>query len=324
MMTQLSSLERERASNIGQEALSAFYGSREGDLTSDCKQLELSLKNLLARNGFADLKVDTSPKLQASALDKVRRKSLNEKSDYAQRIIDGERPEKIITDLVRGRITCRFSDQIDLVAKLLEQHFEIDHTLSEDHRITNQPNEFGYAALHLICTPLNDGKLQVFFSDCKFEIQIRSSLMDIWGVVNWDIDYKPDREVPFEIQRRLASVSALFYLIDREFIGIREDVSVVKDANQNDYIELDCRLKLDKKTVSQLRKRQIQISDKHASLLIKIKEFLSALDVEKLGGIDSLDDGIAFYIMDRYEYRWMLDDETASRVDRLDIPDVFV
>ena len=54
--------------------------------------------------------------------------------------------------------------------------------------------------------------------------------MDIWSVVNWDIGYKSGKEVAPEIKRRLAGVSALFYLVDREFMGIRDDAVLSQEV----------------------------------------------------------------------------------------------
>lgn len=226
-ITSVTEDDRQRAAKIGMELMHAFYESREPDLVHDCNLIKLYLESLLKRSGFSGLAVDAQAKKRSSAVEKIARKCSDIRSNYAQRILDGEHPSEIVTDLVRARVTCRFSDQIDQVAAIIREKFVLSDADEEDHRKSDRFDAFGYAALHLIGMPVQGASTNMYFSGCKFELQVRSSLMDIWGVVNWDIAYATQEEIPFEIKRRLSSVSALFYLIDREFIGIRDGALVL-------------------------------------------------------------------------------------------------
>ena len=227
----LNDSDIDRAIKLGKSSLAAFYDSRQGDLQYDCDHLEKHLRSLLERNGFPSLEITCKPKELKSALQKIERKCLDAESGYADRILDGIPAEDIMTDLVRGRITCHFSDQIDMVAQQIKKHFTVIPDFSEDHQLPTRFAEFGYHALHLIFEPPTmSGGIQTYFSDRRIEIQIRSALMDIWSVVNWDIGYKSGKEVAPEIKRRLAGVSALFYLVDREFMGIRDDAVLSQEV----------------------------------------------------------------------------------------------
>lgn len=311
--------DRQRAAKIGTELMHAFYESREQDLVYDCNLIKHFLEAILKKSGFSGLAVDAKAKERNSAVEKISRKCFDMKSNYAQRILAGEHPSEIVTDLVRARVTCRFSDQIDQVAAIIRGNLILSESDEEDHRTSDRFDAFGYAALHLIGMPVQGASTNMYFSGCKFELQVRSALMDIWGVVNWDIAYESQKEVPFEIKRRLSSVSALFYLIDREFIGIRDgSLMLASDGGQPPKEDLE--RELDASLVSALKKRQIQFSEDEVLNFRRIKARLSTeVDTGRLSYLLQVTDQLVVYLLDTKKFRWVVEDNVVELVDKLNV-----
>ncbi len=132
-----------------------------------------------------------------------------------------------ITDLVGIRIITYFEDEINKVAKLISDEFDIDFKKSEDKKELLDPDKFGYSSLHYIAK-LSPKRLQLTeykrFADYKFEIQIRSILQHAWAEIEHDLGYKSKIEVPRDIRRRFSRLAGLLEIADDEFIDIRESL----------------------------------------------------------------------------------------------------
>lgn len=153
-----------------------------------------------------------------------------------------------ITDLAGMRITTYFSNDVDLVAKLITEQFDIDQNNSVDRRITADPAQFGYQSLHYVASiSLARSTLVEYqrFSGLKIEIQIRSILQHAWAEIEHDIGYKSASGVPRDVRRRFARVAGLLELADAEFVSIRQSLadyagSVVSEIqNAPQTVELD-------------------------------------------------------------------------------------
>ncbi|WP_024681027.1 GTP pyrophosphokinase family protein [Pseudomonas syringae] len=132
-----------------------------------------------------------------------------------------------ITDLAGVRIITLFSEDVDVVARLIEREFKIDRSNSIDKRASLDPDRFGYLSLHYVAS-LNKSRssLQEYsgFGKLKVEVQIRSILQHTWAEIEHDIGYKSAVEVPKSIRRRFSRLAGLLELADQEFIGIRNDL----------------------------------------------------------------------------------------------------
>lgn len=132
-----------------------------------------------------------------------------------------------VTDLAAIRVTTYFADDVDRVAKLIEQTFKIDESNSIDKRLTLDPDRFGYQSIHYVAE-LGEGRYKFVeykrFAQFKFEIQIRSILQHAWAEIEHDLGYKSAGGVPREIRRRFSRVASLLELADAEFIAIREEL----------------------------------------------------------------------------------------------------
>lgn len=96
-----------------------------------------------------------------------------------------------ITDLIGLRIVTFYTDDVDKVAAIISQLFDIDWSNSVDKRKLHDLNSFGYNSLHYICN-LHEGSF-------PFEIQIRTALQHTWSAIEHDIGYKGAVKLPLNI-----------------------------------------------------------------------------------------------------------------------------
>ncbi|HBO4363952.1 GTP pyrophosphokinase [Pseudomonas aeruginosa] len=142
-----------------------------------------------------------------------------------------------ITDIAGVRIITNYSDEVDLVAAVIEKEFQVDRENTIDKRIAIDPDRFGYLSLHYVAS-LKPARLKLVeytaFSNIKFEIQIRSILQHTWAEIEHDIGYKSEVEVPAQIKRKFSRLAGLLELADQEFIAIRrEQDKYVRMLSQN-------------------------------------------------------------------------------------------
>ena len=141
---------------------------------------------------------------------------------------DGKRPLQSLTDLVGLRIITYFRDEVDDVAKVIEQEFLIDEKNSVDKRAILDPDRFGYLSLHYVAQ-IGESRARLAeyrrYSQVKFEIQIRSILQHSWAEIEHDLGYKSEAAVPRSIRRRFSRLAGLLELADDEFREIRLELT---------------------------------------------------------------------------------------------------
>ncbi len=141
-----------------------------------------------------------------------------------------------IYDVLGFRVICYFSDDVDLTAKLISEHFVVDWNRSKDKRKIIDAKSFGYVAVHYVCAlPESYGELSTLW----FEIQIKTILQHSWAEIEHDLGYKTEIEVPRDIRREFSKAASLLETADDMFSDIRKNLedynAVVKQkiANQN-------------------------------------------------------------------------------------------
>ena len=139
-----------------------------------------------------------------------------------------------ITDLIGLRIVTFYTDDVDKVAAIISQLFDIDWSNSVDKRKLHDLNSFGYNSLHYICK-LHEGSF-------PFEIQIRTALQHTWSAIEHDIGYKGVVKLPPQYRRQFSRLAGMLELADDEFSRLRTTMTeyrrqiqtLVKSGNRND------------------------------------------------------------------------------------------
>lgn len=122
-----------------------------------------------------------------------------------------------ITDILGARIITFYTDDVDRIAAMAEQLFEIDWDNSVDKRMLHQLDSFGYNSLHYIC------RLPGY--DFRFELQLRTTLQHAWASINHDNGYKTGVEIPREYLRRINRLAGILEMADDEFSRIRTEIT---------------------------------------------------------------------------------------------------
>lgn len=238
------------------------------------------LKEALERNGLIVTAVETRIKTEESLAGKLALKG----SKYAA-LSD-------ITDILGARIITFYTDDVDRIAAMAEQLFEIDWTNSVDKRKLHQLDSFGYNSLHYIC------RLPGY--DYRFELQLRTTLQHAWAAINHDNGYKSGVEIPREYMRRINRLAGLLEIADDEFSHIRTEINDyrrrVQQLVQNgqlDDVQLDgdaFRSYLNARPFDKLNKRIAAINQAEIQEvpLIRYLKVLKELGCNTLGDVARL------------------------------------
>lgn len=143
-----------------------------------------------------------------------------------------------ITDLIGLRIVCLYEDELDVLAKAVQNHFEVLDITDKVASVESTDAAFGYKGLHMDLRLNAAGRSlpgNEFLADLCFELQIRTLVQDAWSVLDHKIKYK--KSIPGPLKRRINVLAALFELADREFRQIREETAAAllqaPDETQN-------------------------------------------------------------------------------------------
>ena len=163
------------------------------------------LREALQRNGLIVMAIESRIKTEESLAGKLALKG----AKYAT-LSD-------ITDVLGARIVTFYTDDVDRIAAMVEQLFEIDWKNSVDKRMLHQLDSFGYNSLHYIC------KMRGY--EYRFELQLRTTLQHAWASINHDIGYKTGVEIPREYLRRINRLAGILEMADDEFSRIRTAIT---------------------------------------------------------------------------------------------------
>ena len=238
------------------------------------------IRAALYRNGLIVTAVETRIKTEESLAGKLALKGAKYSS------------LRDITDILGARIITFYTDDVDRIAAIAEQLFEIDWTNSVDKRTLHQLDSFGYNSLHYIC------RLPGY--DYRFELQLRTTLQHAWASINHDIGYKTGVEIPHEYLRRINRLAGLLEMADDEFSRIRTEITDYRRRVQQlvhngklDDVLLDgdtFRSYLEARPLDRLNKRIAAINQAEIQEvpLMRFLRVLKALRCNTLGDVSRL------------------------------------
>ena len=161
--------------------------------------------------------------------------SITEKFDRVSMSIDRI---KDLQDLVGFRVILLFRKDVNVIADLIENNFQISKRINTADRLGE--DRFGYSSHHFVVsiptTWLAVPTLSAY-KDLLVEIQVRTVAQHIWAEVSHKLQYKNESSVPLSLRRSIFRASALLEIVDLEFGRILEERSIYRETENPKNID---------------------------------------------------------------------------------------
>lgn len=135
-----------------------------------------------------------------------------------------------ITDLIGVRVICLYEDEVEKIASVLNNNFDVLEVTDKIKALESTEDEFGYKGLHLDLK-INDKRRSLpeyaRFASLRFEVQIRTIVQDAWSVLDHKIKYK--KAIPARLKRRINALAAQFETVDHEFLAIKNESMALEE-----------------------------------------------------------------------------------------------
>ena len=129
-----------------------------------------------------------------------------------------------VTDILGMRVITFYGDDVDKVAAIVNEIFQVDWSNSVDKRKLHRLDSIGYNSLHYICrlkAPLSSPEGEALYA-LPFEIQMRTALQHVWSTLDHDVVYKNGGvNIPTEYRRQFNRLAGMLELVDDEFSRLR-------------------------------------------------------------------------------------------------------
>lgn len=210
-----------------------------------------------------------------------------------------------VTDIVGLRVITFYGADVDKVAAIVSETFDVDWSRSVDKRKLHRLDSFGYNSLHYICrlpkSIVDDARMPML-NELAFEIQMRTALQHVWSTLDHDTKYKGDVKVPREYQRQFNRLAGMLELIDEEFDRLRTTLTdyrrqmlTLEASGQLDDVDLNAetfRHFLDMRPFNNLNQRiaGINQAELYPAPMMSFLLVLQELGLETLGDVNRLID----------------------------------
>ena len=208
-----------------------------------------------------------------------------------------------VTDIVGMRVVTFYSADVDKVAAIVNELFDVDWSKSVDKRKLHRLDSFGYNSLHYICklpkSVVNEQDMPLL-NELSFEIQMRTALQHVWSTLEHDTGYKVAVKIPYEYQRQFNRLAGMLELVDEEFNRLRNILTdyrrqmlALEASGQLDDVDLNVdtfRRYLDMHPFARLNQRiaAINQAELYPVSLMPFLLVLQKLGLETLGDINRL------------------------------------
>ena len=209
-----------------------------------------------------------------------------------------------VTDILGMRVVTFYSDDVDKVAAIVNEIFQVDWSNSVDKRKLHRLDSFGYNSLHYICTlpkSVVDDPDMPLLNELRFEIQMRTALQHVWSTLDHDTAYKGGGvSIPREYQRQFGRLAGMLELVDDEFSRLRNVLTdyrrqmlALEASGQLDKVDLNSdtfRRYLEAQPFARLNKRiaAINQAELYPVPLMPFLRVLQKLGFETLGEVNRL------------------------------------
>lgn len=234
------------------------YDESKNLLDNMDKTLNSLTVSLLEQRNIKAHQVQTRVKDRSSLKNKIIRKSQKYKALNE------------ITDIVGIRIITYFEDEVDQIATMIEEEFEVDQENSIDKRKVDS-DKFGYRSLHYVASLKKDRTELAEYSNYeerKFEIQIRSILQHSWAEIEHDLGYKGEFEIPSTAKRTFYRVAALLEQADIEFVKLKSTIAEYEKTVSKGVKETPNKIEINKASLASFlttNENVVRIENKIAS-----------------------------------------------------------
>ena len=167
-------------------------------------------------------------KYNREVIQNVSQRIKTPESIYAKMIRKGLKPDfsvakEKLNDLIGIRIVCLFVDDVYEIAEMIKN--QKDLTLIKEKDYIAKPKKSGYMSLHLIMkVPVCiDNKIETK----TVEIQIRTTGMDFWSVLEYQLLYKKNVKGADKIGKELKGYSDEIASLDRKMLKLRNRIEAI-------------------------------------------------------------------------------------------------
>ena len=214
------------------------YSDSRGSYEDCLNYVENTVKNIIKSQSINVHEIIGRVKTVESLEGKVKRKNY---SNLAE-----------ITDLCGIRIITYFSDDVDKIAELISQEFEVDIANNVDKRKSEDPTKFGYVSLHYVISLKEDRSPKLLydkFKDIKLEIQIRTVMQHAWAEIEHDLGYKSKEDIPDKYIRQFSILAGLIELADDNFVQLKNNIVNYEKEAKEKLANLKAELPIDRTTL---------------------------------------------------------------------------
>lgn len=181
------------------------YRGREDVYRRLMEEALFTARSEIARAGIKTHSITGRVKTLESLEDKAQRKS------YTSPLAD-------TPDVVGVRIVVLFLSDLPKIAEIVRSVFEV---VAWEDKIEGEGDSstFGYMSQHfeVLVPSQHSGPRYDDLRGIRFEVQVRTLLMDAWANVSHYLAYKGEPSIPTELRKDFFALSGLFYVADKHF-----------------------------------------------------------------------------------------------------------